>query len=83
MPLTIRAAPGFGIGEIRKDGFKATYAAIKIAIAAKVNNAEMLRRKLASLSRAPAGFRKRSPKSPNWSPTKILAFRIISSRRVC
>ena len=36
MPLTIRAAPGFGIGEIRKDGFKATYAAIKIAIATNV-----------------------------------------------
>ncbi len=44
MPLTIKAAPGFGIGEIRKDGFKATYAAIKMAIAAKVNNPEMLRR---------------------------------------
>ncbi len=36
IPTTINVAPGFGIGEIRKDGFKATYDAIKIAIATNV-----------------------------------------------
>lgn len=83
IPLTISAAPGFGIGEMRRDGFSATYAAIKMAIAHMVKKVEMPFKYLASLSRAPAGLRKRSPKSANWSPTKILAFKITSFQTSC
>ena len=83
IPETISAAPGFGIGEIRKEGFKATYAAIKMAMAHMVKKVEMPRKYLASLSGVPAGLRNRSPKSPNWSPTNILAFKITSFQTFC
>ena len=83
MPLTISAAPGLGIGEMRREGFKAMYAAIKMAMAHIVKNVEIPRKYLASLSGVPAGSRKRSPKSVNWSPTKILAFKITSSQTSC
>jgi hypothetical protein len=42
IPITINAAPGFGIGEIRNEGFSAKYAAIKIAIATTVKKVAML-----------------------------------------
>jgi len=54
-----------------------------MAIAQTVKKVETPGKYLASLSRAPAGLRKRSPKSTNWSPTKILAFRIISFQTFC
>ena len=78
MPTVISGAPGFGMGETRSEGRKAMYAKAKIVNATKYRIAESQTKLADSTSIAPAGFRNRNPKRPNWSATKTLALMITS-----
>ena len=83
MPTVINGAPGFGMGETRSEGRKAMYANAKIVNAVKYRIAETQMKLADSTSIAPAGFRKRIPKKPNWSATRTLALMITSSQTSC
>jgi hypothetical protein len=83
MPTVINGAPGFGMGETRSEGRKAMYAKAKIVNAVKYRIAETQMKLADSTSIAPAGFRKRIPKKPNWSATRTLALMITSSQTSC
>lgn len=83
MPTVINGAPGFGMGETRSEGRKAMYAKAKIVNAVKYRIAETQMKLADSTSIAPAGFRKRIPKRPNWSATRTLALMITSYQTSC
>ena len=83
MPTVINGAPGSGMGETRSEGRKAMYAKAKIVNAVKYRIAETQMKLADSTSIAPAGFRKRIPKKPNWSATRTLALMITSSQTSC
>ena len=83
MPTVINGAPGFGMGETRSEVRKAMYAKAKIVNAVKYRIAETQMKLADSTSIAPAGFRKRIPKKPNWSATRTLALMITSSQTSC
>ena len=83
MPTVINGAPGFGMGETRSEGRKAMYAKAKIVNAVKYRIAETQMKLADSTSIAPAGFRERIPKKPNWSATRTLALMITSSQTSC
>lgn len=83
MPTVINGAPGFGMGETRSEGRKAMYAKAKIVNATKYRIAESQTKLADSTSIAPAGFRNRNPKRPNWSVTSAFALRITSYQTFC
>ena len=83
MPTVISGAPGFGIGETRREGLKAIKAKAKTVSAPIYKPAEIQPKYSDSTSIAPAGIRKSAPKRPNWSGTRALALKIISFQTFC
>ena len=83
IPTVIKGAPGFGIGETLSEGRSAMYAKAKMVTALTYRAFEIQAKVSNSTSIAPAGFRNKNPKRPNWSVTSALALIITSYRTSC
>jgi hypothetical protein len=81
MPYVISGAPSRGIGETRNEGFKAKSAKSSTAPPEKYNSNATMDKNDASLKIGAFGFKNRSPRRPNCSPTKRRALKIIFCHR--
>jgi hypothetical protein len=77
----ISGAPSRGIGETRNEGFKAINAKSSTAPPEKYNSNATMDKNDASLKIGAFGFKNRSPRRPNCSPTKRRALKIIFCHR--